>query len=58
VRESFLKLIELWNVVVVTLEKVLVGSKVVVIDRVDKKVVVLNLDVGSEAGVDGCYDLL
>ena len=43
--------------VVVVLEKVPVGSQVVVIDRVDKKVVVLNLDVGSEAGVDGCHDL-
>jgi len=47
-RESFLKLIRLWDVVGVILDKVPVGGKVVVIDRVDKKVAVPNLDAAGE----------
>ena len=54
-RESFLELVQLWKAV--EGKKVDVG-KVVVIDRVDKKVVVLDLAVQSEAGVEGCHDFI
>jgi hypothetical protein len=48
-RKSFSERCELWEIV---------AGDVVVIDGVYEEVVVLDLDVGSEARVEGCHDFI
>jgi hypothetical protein len=55
VRKSFSERSELWEIIA---GNVFVAGDVMVIDGVYEEVVVLDLDVGSEARVEGCHDFI
>jgi len=55
VRKSFSERSELWEIVA---GNVFVAGDVMVIDGVYEEVVVLDLNVGSEARVEGCHDFI
>lgn len=55
VRKNFSERSELWEIVA---GNVFVAGDVMVIDGVHEEVVVLDLNVGSEARVEGCHDFI